>query len=97
MTDEPLQWRFRVEASRTVGQAAREIRLPRKQDEIGADGLISQPLLSRVENGRQALTLEMVMRLAVALGCRPSDLLSGLDEAYDNVMASAQVTAGGAA
>jgi hypothetical protein len=39
----------------------------------------------------------MVMRLAVALGCRPSDLLRGLDEAYDNVMASAQVTAGGAA
>lgn len=37
--------------------------------------------ISRIENGKQNVTLKMQLRLAAALGCTLADLLEGVDTA----------------
>jgi DNA-binding Xre family transcriptional regulator len=63
-----------------IGEAARRQRGSRTQVEVAQVSGIPQSVLSRIENGEYPITTTTVIRLCVALGCRPSDLLEGLDE-----------------
>lgn len=68
-------------ALESIGKRTRRQRGTRTQIEIAASANIDQSVLSRIETGKYpALTPELILRLCVALGCEPSDLLDGLDD-----------------
>lgn len=68
-------------ALESIGKRVRRQRGTRTQVAVATAARIDQSKLSRIETGDYpAITPALVLRLAVALDCDPSDLIGGLDE-----------------
>ena len=68
-----------------VGVAIREFRLQSglSQDELADRMDISTPYVSMLEGGKRYPSIEMLIRIAIALGVRPGALLDRIAEQYD--------------
>lgn len=69
-------------AGDVFGARVREIRQKRglTQVELGERLGFPQNRVSEIENGSRSPTLVTILRLAIALGCKPSALLTPFDE-----------------
>lgn len=69
-----------------IGDNVRRLRGDRTQAELAADARCSTPTISKIETGQySSLDVQMVVRLALALGCNLDALLDGCDMAMDIV------------
>lgn len=64
------------------GPVLRQFRIARSltQDELAARMGIASPYISRLESGHKLPSLEMVCKLAEALGVKPSELICAMEE-----------------
>lgn len=64
-----------------IGERIRIERGARSQRSIWRTSGFDQAMLSRIERGTyRALTVETLVRLSIALGCKPSVVFSDLDD-----------------
>jgi transcriptional regulator with XRE-family HTH domain len=67
-----------LNVGKVFGERLRELRLKRKltQSEVAARSGLLQHHISQLENGVGMPTLATILKLAAAIGCKPTDLLS---------------------
>jgi len=66
---------------KAFGQALREVRLARKmsQEQLAFESEFDRTYISLVERGIRSPTIRSVVRLAEALGAKPSEILSRME------------------
>jgi len=67
-----------LNVGKVFGERLRELRLKRKltQTEVAERSGLLQHHISQLENGVGMPTLATILKLAAAIGCKPTDLLS---------------------
>jgi len=67
-----------LNVGKVFGERLRELRLKRKltQSEVAARSGLLQHHISQLENGVGMPTLATMLKLAAAIGCKPTDLLT---------------------
>jgi transcriptional regulator with XRE-family HTH domain len=67
-----------LNVAKTFGERVREKRRARKltQVQVAERAGMFQHHISQLENGEVMPTLETILKLAAAIGCKPTDLLS---------------------
>ncbi len=75
-----------INPKKLFGERLRELRLATglSQEELAHRAGLDRTYVSSCERGRRNLTLEVIVKLAVALHIKPSSLLAKLDEFETN-------------
>lgn len=71
-----------LDPKKLFGEKLRELRLKAHltQEELAHIADVDRTYVSSCERGRRNLTLEAIVKFATALGAKPSDLLTGIDQ-----------------
>jgi transcriptional regulator with XRE-family HTH domain len=66
-----------INLRRTLARNVRRLRLAKdlNQEELADAAFLSQAQISAIENAKSNIRLDILQRLALALGARPADLL----------------------